>query len=59
MGLGTPNTEFDLVFYLLFTAKINKEIKFKTEDSGWCPPVLKQRSGMNNRRQYSVIRPHD
>lgn len=34
MGLGTPNTEFDPVFYLLFTVK-NKKYK-KTEDSGWC-----------------------
>lgn len=58
MGLGTPNTEFDPVFYLLFTVKNKKDLK-KTEDSGWCPPVHNQRSGMNNRRQYSVIRPHD
>lgn len=33
MGLGTPNTEFDPVFYLLFTVK-NKKIKKQKTAAG-------------------------
>lgn len=34
MGLGTPNTEFDPVFYLLFTVKNKKKIEKQKTAAG-------------------------